>query len=360
MSKLIYLSAGGTGGHVSPAAALAVELEGRGFDVQVLSDVRAIRYQSMFARARFHQISSGVLGGGPIGLIKGLAGLIIGVMQCLLLFLRKRPVAVVGFGGYPSVPGVFAAQILGVPTILHEQNAIIGKANLFLAKGARSFALSLPHDHGAVHKKVLQKSVVTGNPVRRDFVDMPSVLPVTDKFNLLIVGGSLGAKIFSDIVPKALAQFPADICARFSVVQQCRPEDVDAVRMLYADCGIQARVDVFFDDMAALTNDAHLFIGRSGASTVAEMIAAGRAAIYVPYPHHKDQQQFKNASFVVQQGGAKIYREDEFTVDILKDEIQEFLDNPSLVLKMGGAAKSCVKGAASEKLAELIVSVLEK
>lgn len=288
---LIILSAGGTGGHVAPAAALGHELRAHGFRVEVVTDERGAQYGNMFGGLAMHVLPSGTLGAGMRGKIRGLSNLARGILKARTLMKKLKPALVVGFGGYPSVPGVYAAQRLKIPTLIHEQNAVLGKANALLAGRARRIALSWPAGE-AIKARDKSRCVVTGNPVRADIANIRDIpyppLEEGGVFNIFVVGGSLGAKIFSEVVPVALGQLSLQNRNRLRVVQQCRKDDLETVRALYKQAGIQAELAVFYDDVAARLSNAHLLIARSGASTVAEVAVAGRPAIFVPYPHHKD------------------------------------------------------------------------
>lgn len=354
-SPLILLSAGGTGGHMTPARALAHDLLARGLRVALATDKRGLKYVPMFGEIQTHLIPSGTAAPGLAGKLKGLAGLVFGILQAFWLLLKTRPSLVVGFGGYPSVPAVYAAQKLGIPTLIHEQNAVIGKANRFLARRAAGVALSLPGEKGY--------GVVTGNPVRPEIAALfnqayPAPKP-GGELRILVMGGSLGAAVFSDVMPEAFAGLPADDRARLFLTQQCRADSLEAVRARYKAAGIKAELHEFIQDVAGELKKAHLVIARSGASTVAEITTAGRPAIFVPYPHHKDQQQKRNAETVAQAGGAWVILEAGFTPESLRARIESFLQTPSLLLKSAEGARSCGNPNAAEKLGDLVVDLIK-
>lgn len=360
-SKLILLSAGGTGGHVTPAQALARDLLSRGYKVEVVTDGRGRKYAQLFGGIPMHVVRSGTAGRGIGGKIKGLGNLALGTLQAFSLLGKLRPAIVVGFGGYPSVPGVFAAQMRKIPTVIHEQNAIIGRANALLAPKAQRIALSLPEMQGldAAEKS---RSVVTGNPVRPEISALysqpyPSAGP-GGTLRIFIMGGSLGASVFSDVIPKALARLSAEHRARLHIVQQCRDENLEDTRRLYRETGIRADLAPFFDDVAGQLAQAHLVIARSGASTVAEVTTAGRPAIFVPYPHHKDQQQKMNADAVADAGGAWVMTESGFTPDALLARIETFLQNPETLFRAAEKARSCGKPDAARKLGNLVTAMV--
>lgn len=359
-AKTILLSSGGTGGHMTPAGALAHDLVSRGYRVEIVTDVRGRKYQSMFPGMNMHVVRAGTMNKGITGKVGGLANLGLGILQAMKLIRRLKPAVVVGFGGYPSVPGVYAAQKLGVPTIIHEQNAIIGKANALLAGKADKIALSLP-DVVGLDEDEKNKCIVTGNPVRPEIAALyTKPYPALDRdgqLRILVLGGSLGASVFSTVVPEALSKLSPAHKARLDIAQQCRPEDLPKTRELYAAAGIRAFLSLFFEDMAAELEKAHLIITRSGASTVAEVTTAGRPAIFVPYPHHKDQQQKMNADAVADIGGGWVMTESGFTPEALLARIETFLQNPETLFRAAENAGSCGKPDAARKLGNLVTSI---
>ncbi|MCB1782436.1 MAG: undecaprenyldiphospho-muramoylpentapeptide beta-N-acetylglucosaminyltransferase [Alphaproteobacteria bacterium] len=360
-SPMILISSGGTGGHMTPAAALAADLKQRGFTVELVTDPRGRKFaQSMFAGIPVHEVRAGTAGSGFAGKVRGLSNLGIGIAQALKLVAANKPDLVVGFGGYPSVPGVWAAQQCNVPTIIHEQNAVLGKANLFLAPKAERIALSLPGGKGLENEEKM-RCVITGNPVRPEIAALaempyPELTP-GGKLNILVMGGSLGANIFADVVPPALTKIPALDRKRLHVTQQCRAEDMERVEKAYKDAGISAKCATFFDNVAEILKTSHLVIARSGASTVAELTAAGRPAIYVPYPHHKDQQQKKNAEMIEDIGGAWVMVEGGFTVEALLAKLETVLQNPQILKDAAEHAKSAGRPDAAHKLGNLVTAI---
>ncbi len=360
-SNLIVLSTGGTGGHMTPAQALAQDLISRGFRIELITDERGTKYKHLFGDIPTHVVRSGTFGAGFSGKLKGAANLGLGVGQAIFLLLKLKPKLVVGFGGYPSVPGVYAAQKLNIPTVIHEQNAIIGKANAFLARNAERIALSLPGVQGLDDAERM-RAVVTGNPVRPDIAALytqpyPNLNHDTP-LRIFIMGGSLGATVFSTVVPQTLARLSIEYRQRLHIVQQCRKDDLDIARRTYEIAGIKADLRPFFDDVATELGKAHLIIARSGASTVAEVTTAGRPAIFVPYPHHKDQQQKMNADSVADAGGAWVMTEDGFTADALLARIETFLQNPSILFRAAEKASTCGKPDAARKLGNLVTAMV--
>jgi len=346
---------------MTPAQALGNDLLARGYRVEVLTDHRGLSYKSMFKNMPMHVVKSGTAHKGALGKVKGLINFSVGLVQASMLIQKLKPAMVVGFGGYPSVPGVYAAQLKKVPTIIHEQNAIIGRANAFLAPKATRIALSLPDVQG-LDEIEKTRAVFTGNPVRPDIAALYSqAYPQLDdnsELRIFIMGGSLGARVFSDIVPKALAALSSDHRSRLRIVQQCREEDLQATKETYAKNGLEAELATFFDNVAEQLSQAHLIICRSGASTVAEVATAGRPAIFVPYPHHKDQQQKMNADVVADSGGAWVMTEDGFTVEALRARIETFLQSPSLLFGAAENARTCGKPDAARKLGNLVTAIV--
>lgn len=356
----ILLSAGGTGGHVTPASALAQDLLSRGYRVELVTDARGLKYRAMFAGITIHTVRAGTLGKGFTGKIAGAAALGLGIAQALKIVKSLKPALVVGFGGYPSFPGVYAAQKLGIPTILHEQNAIIGKANIALASKAERIALSIPSKLGLEDIEP-ERIVVTGNPVRPEIAALatrPYSTPEQDgKLQILVLGGSLGASVFSKIIPAALSQLPDAQKARLEIVQQCREADLIETEEKYKAAGIVARLSTFIDDVAGEMAGAHLLIARAGASTVAEVTAAGRPAIFVPYPHHKDQQQKMNADSVADAGGAWVMTEEGFTPEALLARIETFLQNPQILFRAAEKSRLYGKPDAARRLGNLVTEI---
>ncbi len=353
----ILLSAGGTGGHMFPAAALAHDLVSRGYRVAVATDARGRKFDDIFKGLDIHEVRSGTFGRGVAGKINGMAALGLGMVQALRLVKKLNPSVVVGFGGYPSVPAVFAAQRLGIPTVIHEQNAIIGRANAFLAPKSDKIALSLARVEG-LDEPDLKRAIVTGNPVREDISRLYArpypALHLDGDLRIAVFGGSLGARVFSDVLPAAFTGLPDAYKARLAITQQCRAEDIEHVRKTYEKAGIRARLEIFFSDMPAILADSHLVVARSGASTVAEVTVAGRPAIFVPYPHHKDQQQKINADAVADAGGAWVMTQDGFTAEALLARIETFLQNPETLFRAAEASRSCARPDAARRLGNIV------
>jgi UDP-N-acetylglucosamine--N-acetylmuramyl-(pentapeptide) pyrophosphoryl-undecaprenol N-acetylglucosamine transferase len=358
-APLVLLAAGGTGGHLFPAEALAVVLAKRGVTVDLATDTRAAHYK--FPARNVHLIPSAtVRARNPVALAKTGVTLALGMAKAWSLIGRIKPAAVVGFGGYPTVPPLMAASLRSVPTVLHEQNGVMGRANRALASRVTAIATSFPK-LTRVYPTLEHKIAFTGNPVRPMVIEaarIPYAAPAAgEKIRLLVFGGSQGARVMSEIVPKAVERIPAALAARLSVVQQARAEDIAEVEGTYAQLGVAAEVAPFFNDLPARMANAHLIVGRSGASTVAELSAIGRPSILVPLPHALDQDQFHNAGVLQDAGGAIRIEQRDFTPERLAAEISRMAADPSALAAMAQAAKSAGAPDAAERLADLVMKV---
>ncbi len=360
-APLVLLAAGGTGGHLFPAEALAKALEQQGVAVDLATDRRAAAYAGQFPARKVHVLPSDTLRGrNPLRLALTLIVLGYGILRAMFLLLWLRPAAVVGFGGYPTLPPVLAAWLLRIPRIVHEQNAVMGRANRLLAARASTIATGYP---GILARKpeLAIKAVHTGNPVRaavRAAAARAYEAPEEAKpLRLLVFGGSQGARIMSEIVPGAIERCAAPIRSRLRVVQQCRQEDIGEVKVIYARLGVPAELAVFFNDLPNRIADSHLVIARSGASTVAELAAIGRPAILVPLPHALDQDQLANATVLVTAGGAYLIRQDEFTAERLAQELSQLAAKPAILAGMAAAARRAGRADAAEQLADLVIRV---
>ena len=356
----VVLAAGGTGGHVFPAQALAEELLRRGHALALVTDQRGVEYGDALGRIETFRISAAGLGGGLIGKLRGLFALGAGFLQARRLLTRLRPGAVVGFGGYPTIPTMVAACRAGFPTLIHEQNAILGRANAFLAPRVNRIATSFASVAGIGDRDQI-KSVQTGNPVRAAIAalhDRPYVGPGKDELSIFVLGGSQGARVLSDVIPAALAALPVDMRQQLRVVQQCRQEDIDRVRSAYSNSNIQAELATFFDDVPDRLHAAHLVICRAGASTVAELVEAGRPAVLIPYRYATDDHQRANASAVAEAGGGWMMVEDEFTPEALAARLQELFDDPAQLAGAAANSGALRRGAAAALLADEVENML--
>ncbi|MCC2688651.1 MAG: UDP-N-acetylglucosamine--N-acetylmuramyl-(pentapeptide) pyrophosphoryl-undecaprenol [Rhizobiaceae bacterium] len=355
----ILLCAGGTGGHLFPAEALAHEMAGRGWIVHLATDDRAERYAGGFPAEAVHAIDSATLASrNPVALLASFWSIWRGVRQASSLIRRIGPAVVVGFGGYPTLPPLYAATRRGVPIIIHEQNAVMGRANKALASRAKAIAGGFLDEGSTAYR---DKTVITGNPVR------PAVIAAAatpyrasgpgEPFRLLVFGGSQGAQFFSDAVPAALAALPGTERARLAVTQQARHEDAERVGAAYAGLGIGAEVKPFFADLAGRIADAQLVISRSGASTVSEIAVIGRPAFLVPYPHALDHDQAANAAALAAAGGAEVHAQASLSTDRLAKLIGGAMGDPERLAKMAASAGSAGKPDAARLLADLAEAI---
>ncbi len=358
----IVLAAGGTGGHVFPAQAVAMELQARGRRLVLITDRRGVVFGGALADIESHHISAGTpLARGPIARGLGIVKLLLGVREATRLLRRLQPAAVIGFGGYPSVPTMIAASRAHVATAIHEQNAVLGRANRLLASRVLRVATSFEHTRGIANASRV-KIAMTGNPVRPAIAELATrAYPILERdgpLRLLIIGGSQGARVFAELVPAALALLPPQIRARLSVVQQCRPEDLQQVRARHEADGIQAECAAFFDDLPAHLESAHLVISRAGASTVAELAAAGRPAILVPFPFATDDHQSANARALEAAGGAILLAESEATAGRLAECLNGFFVSSEALTQAARAALDIGRPAAGQALADLVESLI--
>ncbi len=354
----ILLAAGGTGGHVFPAEALGAELEARGRRLVLMTDRRGAAFGETLRQAERYAISAASpTVRGPFA--RGLATLSLfrGVAQAARLLRRIRPAAAVGFGGYPSVPPLMAAARFGIPNAIHEQNAVLGRANRMLARRASAIATSFPETERIPLSRRAQV-VHVGNPVRATFAALRAAAfepPEPDgPFRLLVTGGSQGAHILAEAVPGAIALLPEPLRARIEVSQQCRAEDLEEVERRYGDAGISARLARFFDDMPARYAEAHLVIGRAGASTVAELAAARRPAILVPLPHAADDHQSANARALAATGAAVVVPQSELTPERLVRELAAAMTDPASLAERADAGRRFARPDAAVALAGLV------
>jgi UDP-N-acetylglucosamine--N-acetylmuramyl-(pentapeptide) pyrophosphoryl-undecaprenol N-acetylglucosamine transferase len=362
--KLILLCAGGTGGHLFPAQALAVALKVRGLRIALATDERVASYGGDFPAETTHIVPSATLrGSGPLAYAKTVAALTYGLAKAWRLLGRLKPAAVVGFGGYPTLPPLFAAAMRGIPTVLHEQNAVMGRANRALAARVSAIAASVPEVR-LLPEALKPKVTVTGNPVRPNVIaaaatpyDVPQA---GGAFRLVVFGGSQGARVMADIVPDAVALLEPALRAQLAVVQQARGEDRARVEAGYANAEVKAEVAPFFADLPARVAQGHLVVARSGASTVAELSAIGRPAILVPLPGALDQDQLSNARVLEKAGGAVVIEQKDFSPQRLAAEIARLAAAPATLAAMAAAAKSAGRLDAAERLADVVMRVAAK
>jgi UDP-N-acetylglucosamine--N-acetylmuramyl-(pentapeptide) pyrophosphoryl-undecaprenol N-acetylglucosamine transferase len=356
----VVLAAGGTGGHLFPAEALAGELLRRDRPVHLLTDTRVDALAGRLPGLDIHRVRAGRLGGGPVHAARGLAALALGTLEARRLLRRLDPAAVVGFGGYVSVPTMLAATHLGLPTAIHEQNAVLGRANRLLAPRVRRIATGFPATAG-LRRAERARVRHTGNPVRAAILAAARggyKAPAPDApIRLLVLGGSQGAHILGEIIPPALAALPPGLRTRLRVSQQARPEDLGRVRHGYAECGIAAEVEGFFTDVPERLAAAQLAVCRAGASTIAELAAVGRPAILIPYPHATDDHQSANARAVAEVGGGWVMPQAGLTAPLLTERLMALLGDPAQLREAAERAWQFGRRDAAELLAEVTLEL---
>jgi UDP-N-acetylglucosamine--N-acetylmuramyl-(pentapeptide) pyrophosphoryl-undecaprenol N-acetylglucosamine transferase len=356
--RTVVLAAGGTGGHMFPARALAEALVRRGVGVALITDARGAGFGDGLAGVQTFRIVAGSPSGSPVQRLKGMARLARGYLQSKSLLRQLRPECVVGFGGYPSAPALMAASRMGLATVIHEQNAVLGRANRLLAR--RVDAIAVAHDQvSGVADEDRGKLVKTGNPVRAAVAalrDDPYPAPVPNgELRLLVLGGSQGARILSEVVPQAIARLPETKRARLSVVQQCREEDLARVREVYAAYHVRGVLQTFFADLPERLHWCQLLIARAGASTVAEISVAGRPAILVPYAAATDDHQAANARTLAAAGGAWMMREESFQPEALSARLEFYLRQPTILARAAERAHEVGLPDAADRLADLVL-----
>ena len=350
------LAAGGTGGHMVPAHSLAAELKARGHGVMLITDARGARFPGLFKDIPVHILPAGRIGGGPIGWLKALVAIVRGRSEAKALYAKHRPDAVVGFGGYPAFPALLAASALHIPAVLHEQNAVLGRVNRLLAGGAAAIATAFRQIE-RLKSRHRGKTVLVGNPVRSDIARLGELpFPPFDEFaplKILVTGGSQGASVLGRVVPQGLGLLEPSLRRRLQIVQQARPDDIERVRGQYAELGIPAELTTYIEDMPVKLGEAHLVIGRAGASTIAELSAAGRPAILVPYAAATDDHQAANAREMVEAGGARSIREDQFTPERLARQVEAMAADPQALNNAAARALTVGRPNAASDLADL-------
>ena len=349
--SVIVLSAGGTGGHLFPAQALAGELVKRGRQIVVMTDARFANYGTHFPGAIIATVPS-----SPFNAITAPFKIAAGIVVAMLKLLKLRPAAVIGFGGYPSVPVMLAATTLGLPTAIIEQNAVVGRANRLVMNKVKRIAAAFPIARFAPRDTT--KITLTGNPLRPEVEALwgtpYKVVEAGGPIRLLVFGGSQGARAMSEIVPAALTRLPHDMKLRLSVVQQCRPEDIDQVREIYKNAEIRAILETFFNDLPRRMAETHLVIARSGAGTVAELMAIGRPAILVPLPGALDDNQAPNAEILSKAGAGWMVRQRDLSPDYLSQMLIGIFEDPIALAGVATKAHSLAVPHAAQNLADMV------
>ena len=361
MSGSFVLAAGGTGGHLFPAEAVASELLGQGKIVHFASDERTDAIARRLTGVETHRVRAGRFGDGPGRTVQALGALTLGAIQAHQLLRRLAPTVVIGFGGYPSVPTMLAAVSLGLPTLVHEQNAVLGRANRLLAPRARVIATSFPTTAG-LRLADSVRAVHTGNPVRQAIVAVGDVgykVPGPGwPIELLIMGGSQGARVLSEVVPLALGALPEGLRNVLRVSQQARQEDIATVAKIYRRAGIAADLNTFFDDVPVRLARAHLTICRAGASSMAELATIGRPAILIPYPHATDDHQTANARAFAESGGGWVIPQSSFSPSTLAPYLDRLLADGGALSAAAQRAVAFGRRDATRRLARLALDLL--
>jgi UDP-N-acetylglucosamine--N-acetylmuramyl-(pentapeptide) pyrophosphoryl-undecaprenol N-acetylglucosamine transferase len=351
------LAAGGTGGHMVPAHALAAELTARGHGVLVITDARGAKIPGLFEKIPVHVLAARQLGRNPIAWAKAARAIFAGRREARQIYRDHRPEAVVGFGGYPAFPALLAASSMRIPTVLHEQNAVLGRVNRLLAGQATAIGTAFS-EMDRLRPAYGDKVVLVGNPVREAIArigEMPfPAFDDTAPLKILITGGSQGATILGRVVPSGLGMLQPSLRHRLQVVQQCRPEDIEQIRSRYAELGIPAELMTYVLDMPEKLAEAHLVIGRAGASTVTELTAAGRPAILIPFGAATDDHQTANAREITRAGGARAIPQDEFTPETLARQIEAIASDPQALANAAARSLSVGRPHAARDLADLV------
>lgn len=356
----VVLAAGGTGGHIFPAQALADALVAAGYRVILITDKRFEKYTSDFRNVEIRIIRSGTMRGGVASRLLNVLNILTGIGQAWCYIRELKPAAVVGFGGYPSFPTMVAGIISRRYTVIHEQNSVLGRANRMLAKWVSTLATSFVHT-SHIPEECRDKVKFTGNPVRQGVLDVQNKpYPKVEEggnLHLLIMGGSQGATVFSRVVPAAVELLPQDLRQRLRIAQQCREADLAQVEAKYKQLAVSAECAPFFKDVPQRLERAHAVISRAGASTVAELLVAARPAVLVPYPQAMDDHQRYNANAVEDAGAGWLMPEDGFTPEALADKLQQFLALPS---RLEGASEAARKASHPQAAAILAKVVLQQ
>ncbi|MCO4091682.1 MAG: undecaprenyldiphospho-muramoylpentapeptide beta-N-acetylglucosaminyltransferase [Sphingorhabdus sp.] len=359
ISRHYVLAAGGTGGHLIPAFALGQELINRGHHVALITDARGAKIPGCPDKMATHILPAGRITKNPASWIPGIKAIAKGRIMARRLYENFAPSAVVGFGGYPAFPALLGAFAEKIPAIIHEQNAVLGRVNRFTARRVNAIATSYP-DILRLSPRHAGKVHLVGNPVREEVLDLrdqpyPPLL-ADGIFRVLVTGGSQGATVLSDVVPDGLSMLPLNLRRRLQVTQQCRAEDIDAVRAAYATHDIPAELATYLPDLPQRLGWAHMVISRAGASTIAELTCAGRPAILVPLPSATDDHQSYNVKEMVHAGGARAIAQPSFTAVELAKQIQKITLEPGALENAAKAAKNCGRPNAVADLADLVES----
>ncbi|VVT04501.1 UDP-N-acetylglucosamine--N-acetylmuramyl-(pentapeptide) pyrophosphoryl-undecaprenol N-acetylglucosamine transferase [Sphingomonas sp. EC-HK361] len=359
-ARHFVLAAGGTGGHMVPAAALAAELTRRGHRVALVSDARGVRFPGLFDDIQTHVLPAERFAGGPLGWLRAAREMRRGRAMARELYRTFKPAAVIGFGGYPAYPALSAAFAEKIPTAIHEQNAVLGRVNRLVAGKVDAIATSYAETQ-RLKPAHADKAHLIGNPVRAAVLALRAkpypLLEEEGIFRVLVTGGSQGASVLSQVVPEGLSMLPVAFRRRLQVTHQARIEDIDAARAKYAELDIAADLATYLPDLPEQLGWAHIVIARAGASTIAELTAAGRPAILVPLPSATDDHQTANAREMTQAGGARTIAQGQFTPGELAKQMQKLGLDPAALENAAGRAKACGRPNAASDLADLVESL---
>ena len=355
--QLIVLTTGGSGGHIFPAQSVASELLKKGYRVTFITDMRGNAFQNLPEVETYHLMAESVTGRSIIGKIIALFKLWLGASKAMILLHKLKPSLVIGFGGYASIPTVISAQMLKIPVILHEQNAILGRANRILARKARLIATSFPQVERTPKNL---PTLHVGQPVRAPILEKNNApMPKENTFNLLIFGGSQGARFFSNHLSDALMLLSPEQRAHINLTQQARPEDEQMLRQKYASAGFKnLTIAPFFKNMPELLSQAHLIIGRGGAGTLIEVMVVGRPALIIPLPSAADNHQYANAKQLEQAKGGWVIQEKEFNPQNFANRLSELMKNPELLKQTAQNAHALAITNAAERMAEVAIDIL--
>ncbi len=357
------LTAGGTGGHIFPAIAVAEELIRRKYTISLITDKRGADLGIDLETAPVHRVNTSSIRGGLLTKINGMISIGVGIFQTQQLFRKFQSKLVIGFGGYPTVPTMIAAAISRLPYIIHEQNAVVGRANRLVAKRASGIATSFTQTIGLA-PELEDRVINTGNPVRSAFTDIrdhgyPKLQCQNERLRVLILGGSQGAKIFSEVIPRAFTTIPENLRQRFYITQQCRSEDIKSVEEQYRQAGVSVELKTFFDNVPQLMGAAHIVITRSGASTVAELAETGRPSILVPYPNATDDHQTANARSIEAAGAGWLITNDSFTPETVATHLTRLVQTPEIAEAAAGAAHSIGGNNAASRVVDEVEKILK-
>ncbi len=357
--KIVVIAAGGTGGHLFPAAAFAEEMFRRDWRVFLMTDARGRRYAEGFPAERIEDVSAASLSANPVTIIPSLIKINRGINEAKRRFAESPPSLVAGFGGYPSFPALMAARAKRVPILIHEQNSVLGRVNRTLATSAKIVACGFER-LDRLPSKAANKRVV-GNPVRSPILAVRErpypEAPAGGELHLLIIGGSQGARLFGEVIPEAIAKLPQALRSRLKVVHQVRDEQIADAKKVYQGANVSADVAAFFTDMGQRLGAAHLVISRAGASSVTELQVAGRPAILVPFAAAADDHQTANAEGLTSVGAADLFTEAEFEPNALANLLERRLADPHGLAVRAAAARAAAKPEAAKSLADLAESI---